>query len=118
MILCDKPNATVELESKDKVLAGIKDMLSIVPETQTSFVIDIREFRVAYKLSRVFSKEFVDWIDDMLTWDECRVHGLWTIASIEWPFYQFSRQSVQRLDLTTRTMIPFKLPDQEKGEVK
>ena len=96
-------------ESKDKVLAGLQDMLALVPDTQTSFVIDIREFRVAYKLSRVFSKEFVDWIDDMLTWDECHVNGTWVISNIEWPFYQFSRQASQRLDLTTRSLIPFKL---------
>lgn len=96
-------------ESKDKVLAGLKDMLALVPDTQTSFVIDLREFRVAYGLSRIFTQHFSRWVDDMLTWDECQANGAWLMSDIEWPFYQFSRQASQRLDLTTRSLIPFKL---------
>lgn len=93
-----------------QIVASLKDMLSQVPAEQNSFVVNILQFRLLYKIPAVYSSRIVDSIDDMLTWPDVQKFGVWLITEVEKPLYQFSRQAVQRLDLQSRTLVPFSLP--------
>lgn len=93
-----------------QIVASLKDMLSQVPAEQNSFVVNILQFRLLYKIPAVYSSRIVDSFDDMLTWPDVQKFGVWLITEVEKPLYQFSRQAAQRLDLQSRTLVPFSSP--------
>ena len=95
-------------EIDDRILAGLKDLLTKM-SSQNSFVVDIRQFRQAYRIPKALAHLTDALINDLLTHPElAKMGGPWLLSEVEKPLYQFSRQSNQRFDFPTQSLTKFR----------